>query len=66
MVTATNRRSQRANREAAFERMPERLEEMQREIAPRIPHRAQRRQQGAPPRGQAPCQRHQALAFGAD
>jgi protein subunit release factor B len=37
MVTATNRRSQHANREAAFERMAARLEEMQREIAPRIP-----------------------------
>jgi protein subunit release factor B len=37
MVTATNRRSQHANREAAYERMAERLEEMQREIAPRIP-----------------------------
>jgi protein subunit release factor B len=37
MVTATNRRSQHANREAAYERMAERLEEMQREVAPRIP-----------------------------
>ena len=37
MVTATNRRSQHANREAAFERMAERLEEMQREVAPRVP-----------------------------
>ena len=36
MVVATNRRSQHANREAAFERMAERLEEMQREVAPRI------------------------------
>jgi ribosome-associated protein len=37
MVTATNRRSQHANREAAFERMAERLEELQREVAPRVP-----------------------------
>ncbi len=39
VVTATERRSQRANREVAFERMRERLEEMQREEAPRIPTR---------------------------
>jgi protein subunit release factor A len=37
MVVATHRRSQHANRGAAFERMAERLEEMQREVAPRIP-----------------------------
>src|SRR5690348_11333812 len=37
MVTATNRRSQHANREAAFERMAERLEELQREVTPRVP-----------------------------
>jgi protein subunit release factor A len=36
MVTATERRSQHANREAAFERMAERLEEMQRVQAPRV------------------------------
>jgi len=35
MVTATERRSQHANREAAFERMAARLEEMQRVRAPR-------------------------------
>lgn len=39
MVTATERRSQRANREAAFERMAERLEEMQRVVTPRTPTR---------------------------
>jgi protein subunit release factor B len=37
MVTATNRRSQHANRETAFERMAARLDEMQREVAPRVP-----------------------------
>lgn len=37
VVTATERRSQRANREAAFERMAAKLEEMQRPIEPRIP-----------------------------
>jgi protein subunit release factor B len=36
MVTATERRSQHANREAAFARMAERLEEMQRVRTPRI------------------------------
>jgi protein subunit release factor A len=36
-VTATERRSQRANREAAFERMAARLEEMQRVETPRVP-----------------------------
>src|SRR5260221_5378762 len=36
MVTATERRSQHANREAAFERMAQRLEEMQRVHAPRV------------------------------
>jgi len=35
-VEATERRSQRLNREIAFERMAERLEEMQREVKPRI------------------------------
>ncbi|HTK11351.1 MAG TPA: peptide chain release factor-like protein [Ktedonobacteraceae bacterium] len=34
-VIATERRSQHANREVAFERMTERLEELQREIVPR-------------------------------
>lgn len=37
MVTATERRSQRANREAAYERMAARLEELQREETPRLP-----------------------------
>src|SRR5579864_9364694 len=36
VVTATERRSQRANREAAFERMRARLEEMQQVEAPRV------------------------------
>lgn len=36
MVTATERRSQHANREAAFERMAARLEDMQRVQAPRV------------------------------
>jgi protein subunit release factor B len=36
-VTATERRSQHANREAAYARMAERLEERQRPVAPRIP-----------------------------
>jgi len=36
MVTATERRSQHANREAAFERMAARLEEMQRVQTPRV------------------------------
>ncbi len=39
IVTATERRSQRANREAAFARMAERLEEMQRVPIPRTPTR---------------------------
>lgn len=40
MVTATERRSQYANRERAFERMVERLEKLQRRPpAPRIPTR---------------------------
>lgn len=39
MVTATERRSQHANREAAFERMAARLEELGREEVPRIPTR---------------------------
>ena len=38
-VTATERRSQFANREMAFERMAERLEELQRRRTPRIPTR---------------------------
>ncbi len=38
-VTATERRSQRANREAAFERMAARLEMMQHEEPPRVPTR---------------------------
>jgi ribosome-associated protein len=37
VVTATERRSQHANREAAYERMAARLEEMQRVVEPRIP-----------------------------
>ncbi|WIG59328.1 MAG: hypothetical protein OJF49_002075 [Ktedonobacterales bacterium] len=36
-VTATERRSQSANREAAFARMAARLEELQREDVPRVP-----------------------------
>ena len=39
VVTATERRSQSANREMAFVRMAERLEEMQRPDIPRIPTR---------------------------
>jgi protein subunit release factor B len=42
VVTATERRSQHANREAAFARMAERLEEMQREVKPRAPSRLNR------------------------
>jgi ribosome-associated protein len=39
VVTATERRSQSANRDAAYERMAERLEEMQRVRKPRRPTR---------------------------
>src|SRR5256714_11315097 len=39
VVTATERRSQHANREVAFERMAERLEERQRVAKPRRPTR---------------------------
>jgi protein subunit release factor B len=39
VVTATERRSQHANREVAFERMAERLEERQRVVKPRRPTR---------------------------
>src|ERR1700741_3438784 len=39
IVTATERRSQSANREAAFERLAEPLEEFQRFIPPRTPTR---------------------------
>ena len=39
VVTATERRSQHANREVAFERMAERLEERQRVVKPRKPTR---------------------------
>lgn len=39
MVTATERRSQSANREMAFERMAERLQEAQRPEVPRVPTR---------------------------
>ncbi|GCE27460.1 peptide chain release factor [Dictyobacter alpinus] len=39
VVTATERRSQHANRDVAFERMAARLEEMQR---PRVPRKATR------------------------
>lgn len=42
VVTATERRSQHANRETAFARLAERLEEMQRETKPRIPSRVNR------------------------
>lgn len=38
-VTAVERRSQHANREAAFERMAQRLQQMQRVQAPRTPTR---------------------------
>lgn len=38
-VTATERRSQHANREVAFERLKARLEEMQRVETPRVPTR---------------------------
>jgi protein subunit release factor B len=38
-VTATERRSQHANREAAFERMAERIEAQQRVLPPRKPTR---------------------------
>src|ERR1700738_4705104 len=38
-VTATERRSQHANRDVAFERMAARLEEMQQVITPRRPTR---------------------------
>jgi protein subunit release factor B len=37
VVTATERRSQYANREAAYERMAAKLEEMQRVVVPRVP-----------------------------
>jgi ribosome-associated protein len=36
VVTATERRSQRANREAAYERIAAKLEEMQKPVEPRI------------------------------
>lgn len=39
MLTATERRSQHANREAAFERMAERIEALQRVLPPRKPTR---------------------------
>jgi protein subunit release factor B len=39
VVTATERRSQHANREAAFERLAERLEVLQRVVPPRTPTR---------------------------
>ncbi|MBF6590639.1 MAG: peptide chain release factor-like protein [Ktedonobacterales bacterium] len=39
VVTAEEHRTQRANREAAFERMATRLEEMQRVETPRVPTR---------------------------
>lgn len=42
VVTATERRSQHANREAAFERMAKRLEEIQHEEKPRLPSRLNR------------------------
>jgi protein subunit release factor A len=37
VVTATERRSQRANREAAYERLASKLEDLQRVVEPRIP-----------------------------
>ena len=37
VVTATERRSQHANREAAYDRMAAKLEEMQRVAEPRLP-----------------------------
>lgn len=42
VVTATERRSQHANREAAFERMRERLDEAQQVETPRLPTRPTR------------------------
>lgn len=39
VVTATERRSQHANREAAYERMAEKLDDMQRVVEPRVPTR---------------------------
>jgi protein subunit release factor B len=39
VVTATERRSQHANREMAFQRMAERLEEQQKVVIPRKPTR---------------------------
>ena len=42
MVTATERRSQYANREMAFERMAERLQILQRPQTPRVPTRPSR------------------------
>jgi protein subunit release factor B len=42
MVTATERRSQFANREMAFERLAERLEVLQRRQTPRVPTRPSR------------------------
>lgn len=39
MVTATERRSQYANREMAFERMAERLQRLQQRRVPRVPTR---------------------------
>jgi protein subunit release factor A len=39
VVTATERRSQRANREAAFERMAAKLDDLQKVVEPRIPTR---------------------------
>jgi protein subunit release factor B len=39
MVTAEEHRTQRANREAAFARLAERLEELQRPEVPRVPTR---------------------------
>lgn len=45
VVIATERRSQYANREMAFARMTERLEEMQRPDIPRVPTRPSRASQ---------------------
>jgi protein subunit release factor A len=45
IVTATERRSQRANREAAYERMAERLEALQYVAPPRTPTKPSRASQ---------------------
>lgn len=47
VVMATERRSQAQNREAAFARLAAKLEDMQREEAPRVPTRVNRAQREA-------------------